>query len=97
VSGVSKLQAECYLASASMTSTSQDMEDYKMSIPENEVQRQRLDLAAEQEMARLGIVRVPADYFRYRDFRYTNLQDALAQARRDAEIKQQAGAWSTSR
>lgn len=68
-----------------------------MSTQENEAQRQRLDLEAEREMARLGIVRLPADYFRYRDFRYTNLQDALAQARRDAEIKQQGGTWSTSR
>jgi hypothetical protein len=62
-----------------------------MSISENEVQRQRLDLAAEQEMARLGIVRVPADHFQYREFRYTNLQDALAQARHDADSIQRAG------
>lgn len=59
-----------------------------MSTQINEAHRQRLDQGTEQEMARLGIVRVPADYFRYRDFRYTNLQDALAQARRDADIKQ---------
>lgn len=62
-----------------------------MSISENEVQRQRLDLAVEQEMARLGILRVPADYFQYREFRYTNLQDALAQARHDADSIQRAG------
>ncbi|WP_336492424.1 hypothetical protein [Methylobacterium nigriterrae] len=68
-----------------------------MTTEEHELQRQRLDLEAEQEMTRLGIIRVPADYFRYRDFRYTNLQDALAQARRDAEAKRRAGTWSTSR
>lgn len=62
-----------------------------MSISENEVQRQRLDLAVEQEMARIGILRVPADYFQYREFRYTNLQDALAQARHDADSIQRAG------
>jgi hypothetical protein len=73
------------------------MEDLKMSALENEEQRQRLSLEAEQEMARLGIVRIPADYFQYREFRYTSLQDALAQARRDADSIQQAGTWNTSR
>lgn len=68
-----------------------------MTTEANEVQRQGLDLEAEHEMTRLGIIRVPADYFRYRDFRYTNLQDALARARRDAETQQRAGAWSASR
>jgi hypothetical protein len=68
-----------------------------MTTEANEVQRQRLDLEAEHEMTRLGIIRVPADYFRYRDFRYTHLQDALAQARRDAEAEQRAGTWSISR
>ena len=33
------------------------------------------------EMAALGITRVPVDYFHYNDYRYTNLKDALAQAR----------------
>ena len=33
-------------------------------------------------MARHGIVRVPADQFHIDGFRYTNLADALAQARR---------------
>ena len=68
-----------------------------MSAFEKEDQRQRLSLEAEKEMARLGIVRVPADYFQYREFRYTNLQDALAQARRDADSIQQAGTWNISR
>jgi len=36
-------------------------------------------------MDKFGIVRVPADSFRYREFRYTNLEDALAQAKRDAQ------------
>jgi hypothetical protein len=33
-------------------------------------------------MARHGIARVPADQFHVDGFRYTNLADALAQARR---------------
>lgn len=38
---------------------------------------------AEAEMARYGITRVPVDYFHYNGFRYTNLKDAVAQAKRD--------------
>jgi hypothetical protein len=35
------------------------------------------------EMAKYGITRVRVDYFHYRDFRYTSLKDAIAQAERD--------------
>ena len=31
----------------------------------------------------LGITRVPAAYYRYRTYRYTNVDDAIAQAERD--------------
>jgi hypothetical protein len=34
-------------------------------------------------MARLGITCVAIDYFHYRQYRYTNLKDAMAQAERD--------------
>ena len=37
---------------------------------------------AAKEMAKYGITRVPVDYFYYGDFRYTNLKDAVAQAKR---------------
>jgi hypothetical protein len=37
---------------------------------------------AVEEMAKYGINRVPVDYFHYGDFRYTNLKDAVAQAKR---------------
>jgi hypothetical protein len=37
---------------------------------------------AEQEMAQHGITRVPHDYFYYGEFRYTNLNDAIEQAKR---------------
>jgi hypothetical protein len=36
---------------------------------------------AEAEMEGLGITRVPVDYFHWREFRYTNLYDAIAQAK----------------
>jgi len=34
-------------------------------------------------MKRYGISRVPADQFGYKAFRYSNLRDAIAQAKRD--------------
>lgn len=41
---------------------------------------------ADAEMARYGITRVPADMFHYRDYRYAKLGDAVAQAKRDANV-----------
>ena len=38
-----------------------------------------------EEMAKLGITRVPVDYYHYGVFRYTSLKDALAQAKRDVQ------------
>ena len=35
-----------------------------------------------EKMAKYRITRVPVDYFHYGDFRYTNLKDAVAQAKR---------------
>jgi len=33
-------------------------------------------------MEKHGIIRVPVDYFQFGEFRYTNLRDAIAQAKR---------------
>ena len=41
--------------------------------------------AEAEEMAKYGIALVPVDYFLYKRFRYTNLEDALAQAKRDRQ------------
>ena len=68
-----------------------------MSIMDTEEQGPALSLEARQDMKRYGIVRVPADSFRYRQFRYTNLQDALSQAKRDADNGQFTGTWDASR
>src|SRR3546814_2342997 len=38
---------------------------------------------ATEEMAQYGITRVPIDYFHYKGYRYTNLDDAIAQAKRE--------------
>jgi hypothetical protein len=35
------------------------------------------------EMVAYGITMVPIEYFHYKGFRYTNLLDAIAQAKRD--------------
>lgn len=40
--------------------------------------------ATECEMTKHGITRVPVDFFHYREFRYTNLADAIAAAARDS-------------
>jgi hypothetical protein len=37
---------------------------------------------AAEAMAKYGITRVPVDYFHYKEFRYTNLAEAIAQATR---------------
>jgi hypothetical protein len=47
-----------------------------------------LSVEERRQMENYGIARVPKDSFHYREFRYTNLQDALAQAKREAEGRQ---------
>jgi hypothetical protein len=41
------------------------------------------DVTQAELMAKYGITRVPTDRFHYKFYRYTNLEDALAQAKRD--------------
>jgi hypothetical protein len=43
-------------------------------------------------MARYGIINVPIDSFRYRDYCYANLKDAIAQAERD-QLGGASGVW----
>lgn len=42
-----------------------------------------------EEMARYGITCIPVDNFYYREFHYTTLKDAVAQAMRDKVQMQQ--------
>jgi hypothetical protein len=58
-----------------------------MSMINTEEQLPSLSAKARQTMEAYGITRVPTDSFQYRGFRYTNLQDALAQAKSDAEAR----------
>jgi hypothetical protein len=46
-------------------------------------QDESAERADRELMDRYGIVRVPADYFMYRGYRYSNLKDAVAQVERD--------------
>jgi hypothetical protein len=41
-----------------------------------------IDPLAAESMAQYGITRVRVDYFHYKGFRYTNLDDAIAEATR---------------
>ena len=50
-----------------------------------EKQNEKSDEAArldKEDMARFGITSHPVTYFHYKEYRYTRLEDALAQARR---------------
>jgi len=40
------------------------------------------------EMRSAGITRVQTDVFHYREYKYTNLKDAMAQAKRDTDAEQ---------
>lgn len=53
-----------------------------MSPAECDDSTQAFSSEAAEEMAMYGITRVPVDYFHYGDFRYTNLKDAVAEAKR---------------
>jgi len=44
-------------------------------------------LITDAEMRCAGITRVSTDVFHYREYKYTNLKDAMAQAKRDADAK----------
>jgi kynurenine formamidase len=47
-----------------------------------------------EEMAKYGITCVPVDYFHYESFRYTNLEDAVAEAKRQQPPKDSGPAVS---
>ena len=51
------------------------------------IQNESAALSAEaaEGVTKYGITRVPVDYFHYKQYRYTNLSDAVAQAKRDQE------------
>jgi hypothetical protein len=53
-----------------------------MAVSEQDPSHGFLDQDSE-EMTGFGITRVPVDYFHYKDFRYTQLADAVAEAKRD--------------
>jgi hypothetical protein len=48
---------------------------------------ERPTIAPADQMATYGITRVPVDYFHFGEFRYSNLEDAIAEARRQQPIE----------
>jgi hypothetical protein len=51
--------------------------------PENPETTEQKNLPDEQKLKKYGIKIITVDYFHYREFQYTNLADAIAQAKRD--------------
>lgn len=54
-----------------------------MTSADGEKANPALGLEVAEEMAKYGITCVPVDYFYYGKYRYTNLEDAVAEAKRD--------------
>ena len=54
-----------------------------MAPPKRNEKRQGVKGNTTDELAKYGITQVSVDYFHYKDFRYTNLADAIAQAKRE--------------
>jgi hypothetical protein len=52
---------------------------------DNENKNADSDSLTNEEMGKHGITRVPVDYFHFGSYRYTNLSDAVAQAKRQAK------------
>jgi hypothetical protein len=53
-----------------------------MPAPDRKEINPAINSEAAEAMAKYGIARVPVDYFHYKEFRYTNLDDAIAEATR---------------
>ncbi len=66
------------------------MSDHKKKQPSNETPDNNIsgkqtgcsDQIEAEEMVKYGITCVPVDYFHWAGYRYTNLQDAISQAKR---------------
>ena len=50
------------------------------------------DQGLAEQIAKYGITRVPVDYFHLGEYRYTRLEDAVAQAKRSTQIPPPLGA-----
>jgi hypothetical protein len=53
-----------------------------MPSPDRKEITSAINFETAEAMDKYGITRVPVDYFHYKEFRYTNLGDAIAQATR---------------
>lgn len=52
--------------------------------------------AAAEQMAHYEITRIRVDHYRYKDYRYSKLSDAIAQARRDQKSLLILATWALS-
>ena len=57
-----------------------------MTDVEHREESQTVRQGTAEDMVKYGITRVPTDYFYYKGFRYTNLNDAIAQAKRQHPV-----------
>jgi hypothetical protein len=57
--------------------------DKNMTLADGEEPIPAMSPEASEDMEKYGITRVPVDFFHYGGFRYTNLEDAVAEAIRD--------------
>ena len=65
-----------------------------MTSADREEASPKLSPGAAEDMAKYGITRVPVDYFHFGGFRYTNLEDAVAEAKRQHPPKDSGGVIS---
>jgi len=59
--------------------------------PENSEKTDQKTLPDEKELEKYGIRHFAVDCFHYRQYRYTNLADAIAQAKRDGASQEREG------
>ena len=80
--GITRVPVDCFhYGDFRYTNLEDAVAQAKRQQPANE-SRPSISPESTEEMAKYGITRVPIDYFHYGKFRYTNLEDAVAEAKR---------------
>jgi hypothetical protein len=73
-------------ASPTFSPDAEPIERHDMESADGEGPSPALSPRLRKIMTKYGITRVPVDYFHSGDFRYTNLKDAIAQAKRQRPL-----------
>jgi hypothetical protein len=80
--GITRLPVDCFhYGDFRYTNLNDAVAQARRQQPQNE-SRPTISLESSEELAKYGITRVPVDYFHYGKYRYTNLEDAVAEAAR---------------